>query len=85
MISRQHPGTASGALPHPGGRDRIDQRGGVARPRRSPAPRTAGAARLLAVYGVLERQGEVAHLIAGRLRDMTPLLGNLVTELRDFT
>jgi error-prone DNA polymerase len=40
--------------------------------------------RLLAVYGVLERQGEVAHLIAGRLRDMTPLLGNLMTQSRDF-
>jgi len=40
--------------------------------------------RLLAVYGVLERQGEVAHLIAGRLRDLTPLLGNLVTQSRDF-
>ena len=41
-------------------------------------------ARLLAVYGVLERQGEVAHLIAGRLRDLTPLLGDLVTQSRDF-
>jgi error-prone DNA polymerase len=40
--------------------------------------------RLLAVYGVLERQGGVAHLIAGWLRDMTPLLGNLVTQSRDF-
>jgi len=40
--------------------------------------------RLLAVYGVLERQGEVAHLIAGQLRDMTPLLGNLMTQSRDF-
>jgi error-prone DNA polymerase len=36
------------------------------------------------VYGVLERQGEVAHLIAGRLRDMTPLLGDLMTQSRDF-
>jgi error-prone DNA polymerase len=41
-------------------------------------------ARLLAVYGVLERQGEVAHLIAGHLKDLTPLLGDLVTESRDF-
>jgi len=40
--------------------------------------------RLLAVYGVLERQGEVAHLIAGRLKDLTPLLGSLVTQSRDF-
>jgi DNA polymerase III alpha subunit len=41
-------------------------------------------ARLLAVYGKLERQGEVVHLIAGHLRDLTPLLGNLVTHSRDF-
>ena len=41
-------------------------------------------ARLLAVYGTLERQGEVAHLIAGHLRDMTSLLGGLVSHSRDF-
>ncbi len=41
-------------------------------------------ARLLAVYGVLERQGEVTHLIAGRLKDLTPMLGSLVTQSRDF-
>jgi error-prone DNA polymerase len=41
-------------------------------------------ARLLAVYGTLERQGEVAHLVAGHLRDLTPLLGKLVTHSRDF-
>ena len=41
-------------------------------------------ARLLAVYGVLERQGEVTHLIAGHLKDLTPLLGDLVTQSRDF-
>jgi error-prone DNA polymerase len=40
--------------------------------------------RLLAVYGVLERQGEVTHLIAGHLKDLTPLLGDLVTQSRDF-
>ncbi len=33
---------------------------------------------------MLERHGEVAHLIAGHLRDLTPLLGNLVTHSRDF-
>ena len=39
---------------------------------------------LLTVYGTLEREGEVVHLIAGRLRDQTGLLGNLVTHSRDF-
>jgi error-prone DNA polymerase len=41
-------------------------------------------ARLLAVYGILERQGDVVHLIAGRLEDLTPMLGTLVTHSRDF-
>jgi error-prone DNA polymerase len=41
-------------------------------------------ARLLAVYGVWQRQGEVRHLIARRLHDLTQLLGRLETESRDF-
>ncbi len=41
-------------------------------------------ARLLAVHGVLERDGEVAHLIAGRLEDLSTMLGELVTQSRDF-
>lgn len=40
--------------------------------------------RLLAVYGVWQREGEVRHLIAHHLRDMTPLLGRLATTSRDF-
>lgn len=40
--------------------------------------------RLLAVYGKVEREGEVVHLIAGRLVDLTPLLGSLPTRSRDF-
>jgi error-prone DNA polymerase len=42
------------------------------------------AAQLLGVYGKLERQGEVIHLIAGRLVDLSPLLGRLETRSRDF-
>jgi error-prone DNA polymerase len=42
------------------------------------------AARLLGVLGVLQREGEVMHLIAGRLVDHTPLLGSLPTRSRDF-
>jgi error-prone DNA polymerase len=33
---------------------------------------------------VLERQGEVTHLIAGHLKDLSAMLGNLVTLSRDF-
>ncbi len=40
--------------------------------------------RLLAVHGVLERQGEVVHLIAKRLVDYSVLLGKLETSSRDF-
>ncbi len=41
-------------------------------------------ARLLGVVGNLERNGEVAHVIAGRLEDHSHLLGDLVTRSRDF-
>ena len=41
-------------------------------------------ANLLTVYGTLEREGEVVHLIAARLRDQTPLLGRLAARSRDF-
>jgi error-prone DNA polymerase len=40
--------------------------------------------RMLAVYGKVEREGDVVHLIAGRLVDLTPLLGSLPTRSRDF-
>ncbi|WP_413893577.1 error-prone DNA polymerase [Candidatus Skiveiella danica] len=44
--------------------------------------------RLLAVQGTWQRDvesgGEVRHLIATRLRDLTPLLGDLMTGSRDF-
>ncbi|MEI7969958.1 MAG: error-prone DNA polymerase [Betaproteobacteria bacterium] len=41
-------------------------------------------AQLLAVHGVLERDGDVAHLVAGRLEDLSHLLGELTTRSRDF-
>ena len=40
--------------------------------------------RLLAVYGTWQREGELRSLIAGRLQDLTPLLGRLSTVSRDF-
>ena len=40
--------------------------------------------RLMAVYGKVEREGEVVHLLAGRLVDLTPMLGQLQTRSRDF-
>jgi len=41
-------------------------------------------ARLLAVRGVWQREGEVCNLIAGHLEDLTPLLNGLSTVSRDF-
>ena len=44
--------------------------------------------RLLAVYGTWQRDvesgGDVCHLIAGHLQDLTPLLGGLTTQSREF-
>lgn len=41
-------------------------------------------ARLLGVYGIWQRRHEVAHLIAHRLVDLSPLLGGLEVPSRDF-
>lgn len=40
--------------------------------------------RLLVVHGKWQREGDVKNLIAGKLEDLTPMLGGLVTESRDF-
>jgi error-prone DNA polymerase len=40
--------------------------------------------RLLAVYGVVQREGAVVHLVAHRLVDHSRLLGSLATSSRDF-
>lgn len=41
-------------------------------------------ASLLAVAGVVQREGEVVHLVAHRLEDHSRLLGRLATQSRDF-
>ncbi|WP_175772919.1 error-prone DNA polymerase [Paraburkholderia phenazinium] len=46
--------------------------------------REALGASLLAVYGVWQREGEVRHLVAHRLVDVSELLGELRTSSRDF-
>ncbi|MFX1679281.1 error-prone DNA polymerase [Mitsuaria sp. CC2] len=40
--------------------------------------------RLMAVKGKWQRSGDVRNLIAGHLQDLTPMLGRLRTESRDF-
>jgi error-prone DNA polymerase len=42
------------------------------------------SSRLLTVYGIWQREGEVRHVIAKRLVDHSHLLGNLRIESRDF-
>ena len=42
------------------------------------------SARLMAVYGTVERESEVVHVIARRLADHSELLGRLGTRSRDF-
>jgi error-prone DNA polymerase len=42
------------------------------------------SARLMAVHGSVEREGEVVHVIARKLADHSELLGRLATSSRDF-
>ena len=41
-------------------------------------------ASLLGVYGVWQREGEVKHLVAKRLVDLSSMLGRLDTSSRNF-
>ncbi|HTR57964.1 MAG TPA: error-prone DNA polymerase [Casimicrobiaceae bacterium] len=84
VTGRQRPGTASGVtfvtLEDETGMINVIVWRDLAERQRKELLRSS----LLTVYGTLEREGEVVHLIAGRLRDQTALLGNLVTRSRDF-
>ncbi|MEW9900877.1 error-prone DNA polymerase [Chitinivorax sp. PXF-14] len=42
------------------------------------------SSRLMAVYGIVQREGLVVHLLAKRLVNLTELLGELSTTSRDF-
>ena len=42
------------------------------------------ASNLLGVEGIIEREGDVVHVMASKLFDLTALLGQLQTESRDF-
>ncbi len=84
MTGRQRPDTASGVVfvtleDETGSTNVIVWRDLGERQRRELL-----GSRLLAVYGKVEREGDVVHLIAGRLVDLTPLLGSLPTRSRDF-
>ena len=84
MVARQQPGTAKGVVFV----TLEDETGNVQvivwKDLRDKQRATLLRARLLAVHGTWQRQGPVCHLIAGHLEDLTPWLGGLMTESRDF-
>ena len=84
VIGRQRPDTASGVVfvtieDEAGALNVIVWRDVGNRQRRELL-----GSRLMAVYGTVEREGEVVHVVAGKLVDLTPMLGALRTRSRDF-
>jgi error-prone DNA polymerase len=84
VIGRQRPDTASGVIfvtleDETGATNVIVWRDIGDRQRRELLGAT-----LLAVFGKVEREGQVVHVLAGRLADLSPLLGKLETRSRDF-
>lgn len=84
MLARQQPGTAKGVVFV----TLEDETGTVQvivwKALREKQRRELLHSSLLAVYGKWRRQGEVCHLIAQHLVELTPLLGGLSTVSRDF-
>ena len=84
VITRQRPGSASGVvfvtLEDETGQVNLIIRERLALQQR----RILLQATLMAVWGKLQREGDVLHVIAGRLEDYSSLLGRLVVRSRDF-
>ncbi len=84
VIGRQRPGTASGVifvtLEDETGHVNVVVWQRTAQAQRRPLLH----ARLLEVAGTVEREGEVVHLVAGRLTDRSAWLGALLAPSRDF-
>jgi len=81
---RQRPGTANGVMfmtleDETGSVNVIVWQSVLERQRRE-----ALGSSLLSVYGVWQRQGDVKHLVAQRLVDVSNLLGELPTASRNF-
>ncbi|MCC7079478.1 MAG: error-prone DNA polymerase [Burkholderiales bacterium] len=84
VTCRQRPGTASGVVfltleDETGYANIVVWRSLLERQRQEVL-----SARLLGVRGTIEREGEVVHLVAARLYDLSALLGELPTGSRDF-
>jgi error-prone DNA polymerase len=84
VTCRQRPGTASGVvfitLEDETGVTNVIVHGHLVERQR----REVLTARLLGVYGVMQREGQVVHLVAKRLVDRSELLGRLDVASRDF-
>jgi error-prone DNA polymerase len=84
VICRQHPSSAAGTifvtLEDETGNTNVIVWDSVARRQR----RALLGARLMAVRGEVQREGEVLHVIARELVDLSPLLGSLTVASRDF-
>jgi error-prone DNA polymerase len=84
VVGRQRPGTAKGVtfitLEDETGNTNVIVWHGLGERQRKELL----CARLLAVYGVVQREGEVVHLLAKRLADKSSWLGGLNVSSRDF-
>lgn len=84
VTGRQAPGTASGVtfmtLEDDTGNINVVVWSGTARAQKQPFL----MAKVLKIRGILEKEGEVVHVIAGKLTDMTQHLSSLRSSSRDF-
>ena len=84
VVGRQRPGTATGivfvTLEDESGLTNVVVQPQLVEKQR----RELLGATLLGVYGVLQKEGEVIHLLAKRLVDLSAWLGRLETHSRDF-
>ena len=84
MVTRQRPGSASGVTfvtveDETGSVNLIVWRSLGDRQRR-----VLLGARLLGVHGVVQREGDVLHVVARKMEDRSALLGELLARSRDF-
>ncbi len=84
VVTRQRPGSASGVtfvtLEDETGQINLIVWKSIAEQQR----RVLVGARLMGVTGLIQREGDVMHVIARRLHDHSQWLGDLVTRSRDF-
>ncbi|GAA4873517.1 error-prone DNA polymerase [Ferrimonas pelagia] len=84
VVGRQRPGTASGVtfitLEDETGNANLVVWADTARAQRQPYL----TAKLLKVRGIVEKEGEVIHVVAGRLQDLSDKIAELSVNSRDF-